>query len=81
MDPHNNDEERVRMAIDQARELERIVGMVQRVDEKVETLVKLTATTYVTRDEFTPVKAVAFGLVALILTGVIAAILSVVIKQ
>jgi len=36
--------------------------------------------TYVTKDEFTPVRMVAYGLVGTILTGVLIAILTTVVK-
>ena len=48
--------------------------LLARIDERTETMSKRMET-FVTQDEFAPVKAVVFGGVALILVGFMAAIL------
>jgi hypothetical protein len=57
-----------------------IRGQIQRLNDSVEQI-KVDVGKLVTRHEFTPVKAIVYGLCACILTGVVAAMLARVIAQ
>lgn len=50
------------------------------IKKSIEELVKKIDDTYVTKNEFAPIKSVVYGLVTLILTSVVGAIIYMVIK-
>lgn len=50
-------------------------------DEKVERLIKEFAQQFVRKEEFTPVKSIAFGLVAIVMTGVVGSLIVLVVKS
>lgn len=62
--------------------------MLYRIDERTSTLVRdfeefkdLVNGAFITRNEFEPVKKLVYGLVTMILTGVMGAVIGLVIKQ
>jgi translation elongation factor EF-1beta len=55
-------------------------NMLARLDERVKHIEKMV-TTLITRVEFTPVKMIAFGLAALILCSVLAAVVATVLHK
>jgi hypothetical protein len=54
---------------------------IRNIQQTVANIEALLASKYVTRDEFNPVRNVAFGIVGIILTAVAIAIISLVIKK
>lgn len=53
---------------------------VESLKQKIESLESELSSTYVTQDQFTPVKSVVYGIVSIILTSVMTAIVYLVVK-
>lgn len=68
-----NDDDKTRIAVI-ANDIQYIKGSIGDINHKLEA-------NYVPRDEFTPVRAIVYGLVALILTAVIGAILTLILRR
>jgi len=56
-------------------------GREEKHDAKVEALIKDIAEHYVRKEEFTPVKSIAFGLVAIAMTGLVGSLVVLVVKS
>lgn len=65
------------MAIDQAV----ILNKLENLNDKVDTISDKIEKNYVTQDQFEPVKKIVYGLVGIILFGVVGAILALVINK
>jgi hypothetical protein len=57
-----------------AKDIEYIKGDVKEIKDKMEK-------NYITREEFDPIKKIVYGIVTLVLSGVVVAILALVIKK
>ena len=65
--------------IDRAKADGQLLSDVASIKDKVISIEKKLENNYVTKDEFTPIKNLVYGLVGLILTGVVMALLGLVI--
>lgn len=65
--------------LDKAKADGQLLSDVASIKDKVINIEKKLESNYVTRDEFTPIKNLVYGLVGLILTGVVMALLGLVI--
>ena len=65
--------------IDRAKADGQLLSDVASIKDKVISIEKKLESNYVTKDEFTPIKNLVYGLVGLILTGVVMALLGLVI--
>ena len=67
--------------IERAREMEKLTGIISSVEKKVDHVTDMIEKNYVTRAEFSPVKTICYGLVGLIVSGVVGALLTLIIRK
>lgn len=64
-----------------SEQIKNIQGDISEIKSGVQELTQKIDHTYATKEELRPVKAIAYGLVGMVLTAVVAALLALVIRQ
>ena len=67
--------------VGRAREIEKLTGIISSVEKKVDHVTDMIEKNYITRAEFSPVKTICYGLVGLIVSGVVGALLTLIIRK